>query len=262
MTKIGENSIIPKNSKNIWGEHMPGLGTVINTIAIVLGGIGGLLFGRLLTERHQDTLTKASGICVLFIGISGALEGMLSIDGGALSSGRSILVIACIAPGALIGETLNLEGQFERFGKWLKIKTGNAKDKRFVDGFVTASLTVCIGAMAIIGAIQDGLLGDYSLLVTKAVLDFIIILIMTCSLGKGCMFSAIPVAVFQGTMTALAGLLRPLMTEAALANLSLVGSILIFCVGLNLVWDRRVRVANLLPAVVIAVVAAFLPFEI
>jgi len=241
---------------------MPGLGTIINTAAIILGGVGGLLFGRLLTERHQDTLTKACGICVLFIGISGALEGMLSIDGGALSSGRSVLVVACIAPGALIGETLNLEGQFERFGKWLKIKTGNAKDKRFVDGFVTASLTVCIGAMAIIGAIQDGLLGDYSLLVTKAALDFIIILIMTCSLGKGCMFSAIPVAVCQGTVTALAGLLRPLMTEAALANLSLVGSILIFCVGLNLVWDKRVRVANLLPAVVIAVAAAFLPFEV
>ncbi|MCI8439937.1 MAG: DUF554 domain-containing protein [Oscillospiraceae bacterium] len=241
---------------------MPGLGTVINAIAILLGGIGGLLFGRLLTERHQDTLTKACGICVLFIGISGALEGMLTIDGAALSSGRSVLVIACIAPGALIGETLNLEGQFERFGKWLKIKTGNARDQRFVDGFVTASLTVCIGAMAIIGAIQDGLLGDYSLLVTKAVLDFIIVLIMTCSLGKGCMFSAIPVAVFQGSVTALAGLLRPLMTAAALANLSLVGSILIFCVGLNLVWDKRVRVANLLPAVVIAVAAAFLPFEI
>lgn len=220
---------------------MPGLGTVINAIAILLGGIGGLLFGRLLTERHQDTLTKACGICVLFIGISGALEGMLTIDGAALSSGRSVLVIACIAPGALIGETLNLEGQFERFGKWLKIKTGNARDQRFVDGFVTASLTVCIGAMAIIGAIQDGLLGDYSLLVTKAVLDFIIVLIMTCSLGKGCMFSAIPVAVFQGSVTALAGLLRPLMTAAALANLSLVGSILIFCVGLNLVWDKRVR---------------------
>ncbi len=241
---------------------MPGLGTVINAIAILLGGIGGLLFGRLLTERHQDTLTKACGICVLFIGISGALEGMLTIDGAALSSGRSVLVIACIAPGALIGETLNLEGQFERFGKWLKIKTGNARDQRFVDGFVTASLTVCIGAMAIIGAIQDGLLGDYSLLVTKAVLDFIIVLIMTCSLGKGCMFSAIPVVVFQGSVTALAGLLRPLMTAAALANLSLVGSILIFCVGLNLVWDKRVRVANLLPAVVIAVAAAFLPFEI
>ena len=142
------------------------------------------------------------------------------------------------------------------------IMTTDTKLKEVAFELELSGGTVCIGAMAIIGAIQDGLLGDYSLLVTKAVLDFIIVLIMTCSLGKGCMFSAIPVAVFQGSVTALAGLLRPLMTAAALANLSLVGSILIFCVGLNLVWDKRVRVANLLPAVVIAVAAAFLPFEI
>lgn len=236
---------------------MPGLGTIINTAAIVLGGTGGLLLGRLLSERHQDTLTKACGICVLFIGISGAMEGMLTVDGMTVTSGSSLFVIASLALGALIGETLNLEGLFESFGKWLKIKTGNAKDKQFVDGFVTASLTVCIGAMAIIGAIQDGLLGDPSLLITKAILDFIIIFIMTCSLGKGCMFSAIPVAVFQGAVTVLAGLLRPIMTDAALANLSLIGSILIFCVGLNLVWDKRVRVANLLPAIVIAIILAF-----
>ena len=241
---------------------MPGLGTVINAAAIILGGIGGLLFGQLLSERHQDTLTKACGICVLFIGIGGALEGMLTVEGSSVTSGRSLFVIACLALGALIGETLNLEGAFERFGEWLKIRTGNAKDKQFVNGFVTASLTVCIGAMAIIGAIQDGLLGDHSLLVTKAILDFIIILIMTCSLGKGCMFSAIPVAALQGTVTALAGLLRPVMTDAALNNLSLIGSILIFCVGLNLVWGKRVRVANLLPAIVIAVVLAFIPIPL
>ena len=241
---------------------MPGLGTIINAAAIILGGIGGLLFGRLLSDRHQDTLTKTCGICVLFIGIGGALEGMLSVEGGTVSSGGSLFIIACLALGALIGETLDLERAFERFGQWLKVKTGNARDKRFVDGFVTASLTVCIGAMAIIGAIQDGLLGDCSLLVTKAILDFIIIFIMTCSLGKGCMFSAIPVAVLQGGVTALAGLLRPVMTDAALANLSTIGSILIFCVGLNLVWGKKVRVANLLPAIVIAVVLAFIPLPL
>ena len=241
---------------------MPGLGTIINAAAILLGGIIGLLFGRLLSAQHQDTLNKACGICVLFIAIAGTMEGMLAIDGASIASGRSLLIIACIVPGALIGETLNLENLFETFGKWLKVKTGNAKDKQFVEGFVTASLTVCIGAMAIIGAIQDGLLGDYSLLVTKAVLDFIIILIMTCSLGRGCMFSAIPVAIVQGTVTVLSGLIKPLMTDAALANLSIVGSILIFCVGLNLVWGKQIRVANMLPAILIAVGIAFLPFTI
>ena len=111
--------------------------------------------------------------------------------------------------------------------------------------------------MAIVGSIQDGLTGDYSILATKAVLDLIIIMVMSSSMGRGAVFSAIPVAVLQGTMTALAGLLRPIMTEAALNNLSLVGNVLIFCVGINLVWGKKVKVANLLPAIVLAVAAAF-----
>ena len=139
-------------------------------------------------------------------------------------------------------------------------KTGNAKDKNFIDGFVTASLTVCIGAMAIVGAIEDGIQGDPSILLAKSVLDLIIIAVMTCSMGKGCVFSAIPVAILQGGVTCLAKLIQPIMTEAALANLSLVGSVMIFCVGVNLVWDKRIRVANLLPAIVLAVASAFLPF--
>ena len=238
---------------------MIGLGTVINTGAILVGGLCGALFGRFLKESAQDTLTKVCGVSTLFIAITGALEEMLSVDNGVIVSGGAMLVVVCLAIGAVIGELLNIEGAFERFGEWLKIKTGNAKDKGFVDAFVTASLTVCIGAMAIVGSIQDGILGDYSILATKAVLDLIIIMVMTCSMGRGCVFSAIPVAVFQGSITALAGLVKPLMTDAALANLSLIGNILIFCVGINLVWGKKVKVANLLPAIVVAVIAAFLP---
>ena len=241
---------------------MPGTGTLINVGAIILGGILGTLFGKALSERHQDTLCKACGICVLFIGIAGALEGMLTVNENSVTSGGTMLIIACLAIGALIGEWLNIEDRFEAFGEWLKMKSGNAKDKKFVEGFVTASLTVCIGAMAIVGAIQDGILGDYSILVTKAILDFIIIMIMSCTWGKGCAFSAIPVGILQGSVTALSTFIKPIMTDAALANLSMIGSILIFCVGVNLVWGKKVRVANLLPAIVIAVAAAFLPFEI
>ena len=116
--------------------------------------------------------------------------------------------------------------------------------------------------MAVVGSIKDGISGDYSILVTKAILDLIIITVMTCSLGKGCAFSAIPVAVFQGLITALARLIKPLMTDGALANLSLIGSILIFCVGVNLVWDKSIKVANLLPSLVFAVAIAFLPFNL
>lgn len=237
---------------------MIGLGTIINTLAIILGGLGGLLFGRFLKESVQDALCKACGVSTLFLGIAGALEGMLTVEGTGVVSGGTMLVIGCIALGSLIGALLNLEDGIERFGQWLKIETGNARDARFVDAFVTASLTVCIGAMAIVGSIQDGIKGDYSILAAKAVLDFIIIMVMTCSMGKGCIFSAIPVAIFQGSITALAGFVKPLMTDAALLNLSMIGSILIFCVGVNLVWGKKLQVANMLPAVVLAVAAAFL----
>lgn len=115
--------------------------------------------------------------------------------------------------------------------------------------------------MAIVGAIQDGINGDFSTLAVKSVLDLIIIAVMTSSLGKGCVFSAIPVFVFEGLITLLARLISPLMTELAISYLSLVGSILIFCVGVNLVWEKKIRVANMLPAVILAVIAAYLPFQ-
>lgn len=242
--------------------NVVGMGTLLNCAAIVVGGVLGLLFGKFIKEQVQDALTVACGVSTLFLGTAGALEGMFTVEGNVLSSGGTMLIVGCLTLGTLIGELLNIEALFERFGQWLKVKTGSARDNSFVDAFVTSSLTVCIGAMAIVGAIEDGLTGDYSVLAAKAVLDLVIILVMTCAMGKGCIFSAIPVGLFQGSVTALAGLLRPVMTEAALANLSLVGSILIFCVGVNLVWGKKVRVANMLPAVVLAAAAAFLPIAL
>ena len=239
---------------------MIGLGTILNSLAIVAGGVLGHYTGRLFRPEQQDALNKACGVSVLFIAIAGAMQGMLAIDGGTIVSGRSMLVVLCLALGTLIGELLGLERGFELFGEWLKEKTGNAGDRQFVHAFVTASLTVCIGAMAIVGAMQDGMTSDFSTLAVKAVLDLIIIAVMTSALGKGCAFSAIPVFVFEGGMTLLARLLAPLMTETAIAYLSLIGSILIFCVGVNLVWGKLIRVANMLPAVVLAILAAYLPF--
>ena len=185
---------------------------------------------------------------------------MLKIEDGALTSGRAMLVVLCLALGTVVGELLGIEDAFERFGEWLKKRTGNEGDGGFVNAFVTASLTVSIGAMAIVGAIQDGVMGDYSTLAVKAVLDFIIVLVMASSMGKGCAFSAIPVFVFEGGMTLLARLIAPVMTEAAIGNLSLIGSVLIFCVGVNLVWGKKLRVANMLPAVLLAVIAAYTPW--
>ena len=237
---------------------MSGLGTVINAAAITAGGAAGMLAGNAVKERYQETLNMACGVSILFLGIGGAMEKMLTITDGRLVSTQSLMIVISMALGSLIGELLNIEATFERLGEWLKRKTGNAKDKLFVDGFVTASLTVSIGAMAVVGAIQDGISGDWSILAAKSVLDFVIILVMTCSLGKGCMFSAIPVFVFEGSMTACAVLIRPFITAQVQDYLSLVGSILIFCIGLNLVWDKKIRVSNMLPAIVIAAIAAII----
>ena len=240
---------------------MPGLGTIINVAAIVVAGLLGTGAGKLLNERLQDGLVKASGVCVLFLGMAGALQGMLTVSGGggSLVSGMSLFVVISVVAGTLIGEAIDIDALVRRFGEWLKRKTGNASDRTFVDAFVTASVTVCVGAMAVVGAVEDGMMSDISILCTKATLDFVIILVMTCSLGRGCAFSAIPVGIFQGLITALSVLIRPLMTDPALAGLSLVGSILIFCVGVNLVWDTKLRVANMLPAIIIAPLLTFLP---
>jgi len=233
-------------------------GTLINTAGIILGGLSGHLFGKLLKKNHQEALTSACGISVLFIGIAGAMEGMLRVEDGILQSSQTMLITICLALGTLLGEFIDIEGKFELFGEWLKVKSGNARDKEFVNAFLTASLTVCIGAMAIVGAIQDGILGDWSILATKAILDFIIIMVMTCSMGKGCVYSAIPVFIFEGSITLLSSFLKPIMNDLAMTHLSLIGSILIFCVGINLLWGKKLRVANMLPSVILAVLASLM----
>lgn len=233
---------------------MIGLGTILNVGGILLGGVAGMLFGKGLPKRFQDTLMSAVSLCVLFLGIGGCLQEMLAIVDGGLESGGTMMMIGSFAAGAILGELLDLEGKMERFGEWLKHKTKSDGDATFVDGFVTASLTVCIGAMAVVGAIQDGIRGDDSILLAKAILDLIIVMIMTASMGKGCIFSAIPVGMFQGAVTLLARQLEPLMTAPALSNLSLTGSMLIFCVGVNSIWGKKFKVANLLPTIFVAMI--------
>ena len=240
---------------------MRGLGTIINVAAIIAGGLIGIFFKRYIKEHYQETIIKVTGISVIFLGAAGSLSKMLAVNPatGALETQKSLMMILSLVLGALIGEIINIEGAFERLGEWLKMKSGSSGDTRFLDAFLTASFTVCIGAMAIIGAIEDGLYGDHSILVAKAILDLVIIVIMAAAMGKGCIFSAVPVGILQGSVTLLSGLLAPVMTAGAADNLSLVGNILIFCVGLNLIRPKTVRVANLLPAIVIAAAFAFVP---
>ena len=237
---------------------MVGLGTIINVVAIVAGGIVGMLGGKWLTERMQETLLRGMGVCVMMVGLAGAMEQMLTVTGGKLVSGGTMMLVVSMALGSLAGEMLDLDGRMEHFGVWLRAKSGSEGDHRFLDAFITATMTVCIGAMAVVGSVQDGIYGDYTILAAKALMDFVIILVMASSMGKGCLFSAIPVGVFQGSVTVLARLVEPLLTAAALSSLSLVGSVLIFCVGVNLIWRNTIRVANLLPALIVAVGYALL----
>lgn len=158
---------------------MPGIGTVINVTAIICGGLLGLNFGQLLKARVQETLMAACGLGTMFLGIAGAIEKMLQVKNGQLTSGSSLMMILSLAIGGLLGELLNIEAYFESFGHFLKHKTGNSKDPAFTTAFVDASLVVCIGAMAIVGSINDGIYHKPDTLIAKAILDFVIIMVMT-----------------------------------------------------------------------------------
>ena len=208
---------------------MHGLGTIVNVAAIVVGGLAGLLGGRRIPERLQKTLMSAMGVSVLFVGVSGTLSQMLRAEGGALTVQGTMMMILSLAIGAVLGELLDLEDRMERFGAWLKVKTKSESDGGFIGAFVTASLTVCIGAMAIVGSIQDGILGDHATLFAKAVLDLVIIMVMTASMGKGCIFSAIPVFVLEGAVTLLAQLLAPAESAPAMIMQLQTGSVDFIC---------------------------------
>ncbi len=240
---------------------MTGLGTIINCAAIIVGGLLGMLFKKGLTVRFQETVMSAVGLAVLFIGAGGSLVKIFSYSDGKFSATGTYMMIASLVLGSLVGELINLDKHAVTFGNFLKRKFKSEKDKGFTDGFVVSSLTVCVGAMAVVGSIADGLTGDYLILATKAILDCIIVLILASSYGKGCIFSAIPVFVLQGSITLLSRLISPVLTDAAVSNISLVGSMLIFCVGINLMFDKKIKVANMLPSLIFAAAYSFLPFE-
>ncbi len=237
---------------------MAGLGTAADAAAIIIGGLIGLTFGRKLAPRYQETMLAACGLSILFIGIGGVMAGMLRTAGDGFTTAGSVMLASSLVLGAFIGEAIDIEKHITRLGEWLKARTGSHGDSSFVSGFVTASLVVSIGAMAVLGPINEGIYGDRSVLYAKSILDLILVLLMTLTHGKGCIFSFIPVMVIQGTITLLAGLIRPLMTSQAISALGLVGSVLIASLGINMVWDRHIRVSNMFPSVIIAVAWAFI----
>lgn len=232
---------------------MRGLGTIINTLAVLAGGLIGMCFRTGMPKKMQDTLMQACGVASMFIGVAGVLSKMLVVEDGKFATQGTLMLILSLVVGAVIGELLDIEQKVEVLGEKIKAAAKVKNDNHFVEGFVNVSLIICVGAMAIVGAIQDGISGDYSMLAAKAVLDMIIVIVFASTYGLGAVFSALPIFIYQGTITLFAMAFGSFASEAVINDLSFVGSALIFCVGVNICFGKKINVGNLLPALVIAI---------
>ncbi|MBQ8338801.1 MAG: DUF554 domain-containing protein [Oscillospiraceae bacterium] len=234
---------------------MHGLGTLINVGAILLGGFIGLFVKKGLNEKLMDSVMKAIGVAVMFVGISGALTGLLKItEGGKIETSGTMLMIISLILGTFVGELLKIEDRLERVGEKLKKAVKAKNSGNFVEGFVTTTLIFCVGAMAIVGSLEDGLTGDFSMLAAKSVLDGIMAIIVASTMGIGVLFSAIPVFIYQGAITLLAEFISPVLSPELVLNLSYIGSALIFGIGVNQVFGKKIKTGNMLPALLIPIV--------
>ncbi|OPJ55567.1 DUF554 domain-containing protein [Alkalithermobacter paradoxus] len=213
------------------------LGTIVNAIAIIIGSIIGQLIKGLNPEKFNDTIIKGLALCVMLIGISGALE-----------SSNILLLIFSIGIGAFIGEVIDIDSMLQKLGDSLEKRFNVGK---ISEGFVTATLIYCVGAMAIVGSLESGLTGNHETLYAKSTIDGISSIIFSSSLGIGVMLSSISVFIYQGIITLGAGFLRNILLDSTIREMSAVGSLLIVGIGLNMVGNSKIKVANLLPAVLI-----------
>lgn len=257
---------INTHKKRKCNNSMPGLGTIVNVAAVIIGGILGMLFGKKIKSEVRDSLMKTAGIAVIFIGTSGALSGLLQVSknsDGTLTTYGALMMIISLIVGTLIGELIKIEKRLDRFGEWLKKKVNATEDGGFVGAFVNTSLVICVGAMAVVGSIEDGIGGDPTTLFAKALLDFLIVIIMTSTLGKGCIFAFIPIGIFQGSITALSKFAEPLLSMGSvISDMSLVGNVLIFCVGINICFGKKFNVGNMLPSLIVAIIYSVIQFYV
>ncbi len=233
---------------------MFGLGTVINTAAVIVGGIIGLLLKNGIKESFQKALMQACGVAVIFIGASGTLSKMLIVHNGVLKTEGTMLLILSLILGTILGELLRIEDRMDALGERIKKAVKRENDNMFVDGFVNVSLIICVGAMAIVGSIEDGIHGDYSMLAAKSVLDGIIVIVFASTYGVGSVFSALPILLYQGSITIFASYFGEFASDQLINQLSFVGSALIFCVGINIAFGKKFRVGNMLPALLIPII--------
>ena len=240
---------------------MPGIGTIVNVVTVIAGSLIGMIFKRGISDRIRDSLMKALGLATIFIGITGALSEMFSVCDGRIATGGTLLMIISLALGTVFGEAIRLEQRLESLGDGIKrLKLFRGASDSFTEGFVSAFLVFCVGAMSIVGPIKDALYGDTSILFTKAVLDFTSSMIFASALGVGVMCAVIPLAIYQGAFTLFAGAVEPFLYTLGdgnlVSNLSMVGSVLICGVGINLLFGKKVNVGNMIPALLVPVIYA------
>lgn len=214
------------------------IGTLINTILILVGSGLGLLLRKGLPERLKSTVMMAMGLSVILIGGSGAIK-----------SADTMCVVISMAAGSLLGSALNIEKHLDNLGAFAEKKLGGGAKGSISKGFVTASLVYCVGAMAIVGAIESGINNNHATLITKGIIDGITSIIFTSTLGIGVALSAAAVFVYQGLIAIMATWLAPVLTDAMITEMSAVGGLLIIGIGINMLSDKHIPVGNMLPAI-------------
>lgn len=220
------------------------IGTLINCVTIVAGSLLGLLLRRGMKDSIAKTVMQGVGMSVILIGITGAIE-----------TNNTLLVILSMVIGGVLGAWIDIDAKMNHLGAWAqkKLTRGDDENNTFAKGFVTASLVYCVGAMAVVGALDSGIRGDHSTLIAKAALDGITAIIFSSSLGIGVMLSAVPVLIYQGAIALLGNAVAPLLSDVVVTEMSAVGGLLIMGIGINMLLDTEIKVANLLPAI-------FIPF--
>jgi len=220
------------------------LGTIVNTIAVIIGAGIGMLLKKGIPEKLSDTMMKGLGLCTLFLGISGSLDGQ-----------NSLILIISIVVGALIGEGVDLDARLNQLGKWLenRFKSKDGSKVSVAEGFVSASLLFCVGAMTIVGSLQSGLQGNHEMLFNKSMLDFVAAIIFASTMGVGVMLSAVFVLVYQGAITLLAQWVAPVLSDVVIAEMNCVGSVIIMGLALNMLGITKLKVMNYVPAIFIPI---------
>lgn len=221
------------------------IATFVNCGVIIVGCIVGLFIKGGIPERFNKIIMNGLALCAMFIGFSGALEG-----------NNTIITIVSMAVGALIGEFIDIDKWLNKLGETIqkKLDKGDGKESRIAEGFVNASLLYCVGAMSIVGALQAGLSGNYDTIYAKTVLDGVSSVIFSASMGIGVIFSSVTVLLYQGGITLCASFLSGILSQAVIAEMTAVGSLMIVGLGLNLLEVTDIKIANLLPGILVPVV--------